>query len=143
MTIRAIFTVGAALLVTGTIVTGAGPHSGDEDADRLPFLVREVTRVHSLVAIGLLALVGMCWWQLRARSDSEPVRRHAACTGGLLVIQGTVGYIQYFTGVPVLLVGVHILLASLTWIEIVRLHLATDADPASVPVPTERELAVT
>ena len=143
LTIRAIFMVGAALLVTGTIVTGAGPHSGDEDADRLPFLVREVTRVHSLVAIGLLALVGLCWWQLRARSEAEPVRRHAARTGGLLVIQGTVGYIQYFTGVPVLLVGVHILLASLTWIEIVRLHLATDADPASVLVSTERELVVT
>ncbi len=58
-------------------------------------------------------------------------------------MQGTVGYIQYFTGVPVLLVGVHILLASLMWIEIVRLHLSTGAGPASVVASTERELVVT
>ena len=139
---RAITAVGAVLLVTGTIVTGTGPHSGDEHADRLPFLVREVTRVHTLVAIGLLALVIVVWWQLRVRDEAESVRRHAARVGGLLVVQGTVGYVQYFTGVPVLLVGVHILLASLTWIEIVRLHLCATG-PASVIVSAERELVVT
>jgi cytochrome c oxidase assembly protein subunit 15 len=42
---------------------------------------------------------------------------------GLVVAQGVVGYWQYFAGVPVLLVAVHILLASLAWIHIVRLDL--------------------
>ena len=141
--IQAISAVGVVLLITGTIVTGAGPHSGDEDADRLPFLVREVTRAHSLVAIGLLVIVVATWWQLRGRTEAESVRRHASRVGGLLMVQGPVGYVQYFTGVPVLLVGIHILLASLTWIEIVRLHLSTDAEPASVLDPAERQLVVT
>ncbi|MYK73028.1 MAG: hypothetical protein F4017_00295 [Acidimicrobiaceae bacterium] len=38
----------------------------------------------------------------------------------LLVVQGAVGYTQYFTGVPVVLVGIHVALASITWIEIVK-----------------------
>lgn len=135
-------TVGAVLLVTGTIVTGSGPHSGDEDAERLPFLVREVTRIHSLVAIALLGLVVVVWWRLRDRSEAAPVRRGAARVAGLLIVQGTVGYIQYFAGVPVVLVGVHILLASLTWIEIVRLHLSTSQPALEVPGP-DRELVAT
>jgi cytochrome c oxidase assembly protein subunit 15 len=139
--IRAVTAVGAALLVTGTIVTGAGPHAGDEDAERLPFLVREVTRIHSLVAIGLLVLVVVAWRAVR--SDATGVRNHAARVAGLLVVQGTVGYVQYFTGVPVLLVGIHILLASLTWIEIVRLHLSTSAAPASTLGAPDRQLVGT
>ncbi len=48
--------------------------------------------------------------------------------------QGVVGYTQYFTGVPVLLVGIHIFLASLTWISIVRLHLHVVPQPSPQPV---------
>ena len=57
---------------------------------------------------------------------------------GLLVTQGAVGYWQYFTGVPVLLVGIHITLASLTWIQVVRLAWLTEqpAPADGEPVPT-------
>ena len=58
---QAVFFAGACLLVTGTVVTGAGPHAGDTRAERLPYLVREVTRVHSSVAIALLLLVLITW----------------------------------------------------------------------------------
>ena len=141
--IRAVSVVGAALLVTGTIVTGAGPHSGDEDAERLPFLVREVTRVHALVAMTLLVLVILTWRAVRGRPEAADVNRKAVRVGALLAVQGTVGYVQYFTGVPVLLVGIHILLASLSWIEIVRLHLSIDVEPAEAAALGDRELVVT
>ena len=113
---QAVFFAGACLLVTGTVVTGAGPHAGDTRAERLPYLVREVTRVHSSVAIALLLLVLITWSALRSRPEAPGFGRIAA----LLLIQGSLGYAQYFTGVPVLLVGVHVALASITWIEIVR-----------------------
>ena len=61
------------------------------------------------------------------------MKRRAQIVAGLLVLQGTVGYWQYFAGVPVLLVGVHITLASLAWINIVRLHLSVVQRPTIGP----------
>lgn len=141
--VRAVSFVAAGLLVTGTIVTGAGPHAGDEDAERLPFLVREVTRIHSLVAIGLLTLVAVTWWMLRSEDGTEEVRRRTLRVAGLLIVQGALGYTQYFTGVPVVLVGIHILLASLLWIEVVRLHLSMSPGPAARHRVSDRELVGT
>ena len=114
----AVMAVGAVLLVTGTLVTGAGPHAGDTRAERLPLLVREVARVHSIVALALLGMVLWTWWRLR--TESVPGHARMGRVAVLLVVQATVGYTQYFAGVPALLVGVHVALASLTWIEIVK-----------------------
>ncbi len=117
--------VGATLLVTGTIVTGSGPHSGSDDPDvaaRLPFLVRSVTRIHSATAMAVLLLVFAVGWIAR-RHHLSLIQRQAETVGVLMVVQGSLGYLQYFMGVPALLVGIHIALASLTWISIVRLHL--------------------
>ena len=114
---------GGVLLVSGTIVTGSGPHSGSDQAEvaeRLGFLVREVTRVHSLIAIGLL--LGIVAVMLCAKGRPHIVRL-AQIVAALLLLQGAIGYWQYFAGVPVQLVAVHITLASLTWITIVRLDL--------------------
>ena len=114
----AVLVVGGALLVTGTLVTGAGPHAGDSRAERLPLLVREVARIHSIVALILLGMVVWTWWRLRASGSAGHLRMGRIAV--LLAVQGAVGYTQYFTGVPVLLVGVHVTLASITWIEIVK-----------------------
>ncbi len=116
--LRAVLAVGAVLLVTGTLVTGAGPHAGDSRAERLPLLVQEVARVHGIVAMSLLALVVWTWWRLR--SAGAPVQARMGRVALLLVAQGAVGYTQYFTGVPALLVGIHVALASVAWIEIVK-----------------------
>ncbi|MCQ3813398.1 MAG: COX15/CtaA family protein [Acidimicrobiia bacterium] len=129
-TTRAITTLSAVLLVSGTIVTGSGPHSGSDEAEvaaRLPFLVREVTRIHSIIAIVLLVSV---LWLIRAAHlhQQTEARRRAEIALSLLIAQAAIGYWQYFAGVPVLLVGFHILGASLSWIAIVRLHLATGID---------------
>ncbi len=119
--------IGSVLLVTGTIVTGSGPHSGSDHesvAERLPFVVRDVARIHAVVAI-CLVLVVVAIWRLSQGSEHAAVNRRAAIVAGLLIVQGAVGYWQYFTGVPVLLVAVHLTLASLAWINLVRLQLAT------------------
>ena len=114
----AVLVVAAALLVTGTLVTGAGPHAGDTRAARLPLLVREVARVHGTVAMVLLGLVLLAWRRLHAAGSETRLRMGRVAV--LLTVQGLVGYTQYFTGVPVLLVGVHVALASIIWIEIVK-----------------------
>ena len=132
----AVLVVGGALLVTGTLVTGAGPHAGDSRAERLPLLVREVARVHSIVALALLGMVVWTWWRLRASNSGGHVRMGRIAV--LLVVQGAVGYTQYFTGVPVLLVGIHVALASITWIEIVK---AAHDPAAGSAKPLERDPA--
>ncbi len=124
--IRAVFLTSAALLVTGTIVTGSGPHSGStkpEVASRLPFLVKDVTRIHSLTAMIVLALLIAAGLTARQRGI-HTIEHHATNLGVLLLLQGGLGYFQYFAGVPAVLVAVHITLASLTWISVVRLYLA-------------------
>lgn len=129
-----VFGIGSVLLVSGTIVTGSGPHSGSDNAEvaeRLPFLVRDVARIHAVIAITLLVVV-VLMWRLTSQAGLTEVTRRAAVVAALVVTQGAVGYWQYFTGVPVLLVAVHLALASLTWINIVRLQLATGSRSGTV-----------
>ncbi len=132
----AVLAAGGALLVTGALVTGAGPHAGDTRAERLPLLVREVARVHSIVAMAVLALVLATWRRLRASGAVEGASMGRVA--GLMTVQAVVGYVQYFAGVPALLVGVHVALASVTWIEIVK---AAHAPAAAVAAPVPRPAA--
>ncbi len=125
----AVFTLGGVLLVSGTLVTGAGPHAGDSRAQRLPLLVHEVARIHGILAITLFSLVMWTWWRMRTSR-----RARAGLVGTvawLLVLQGVVGYTQYFFGVPAALVGVHIVLACLAWIAIAR--VVHDPSPRGRP----------
>ena len=127
----AVLAVGAILLVTGTLVTGAGPHAGDTRAERLPLLVQEVVRVHGVVALTLLAVVVGTWWRLRRAGAPGQARMGRVAL--LLTAQGVIGYTQYFTGVPALLVGIHIALASIIWIEIVKAACRPGSTAAAVP----------
>ena len=127
----AVLAVGAVLLVTGTLVTGAGPHAGDSRAERLPLLVQEVARVHGIVAMSLLVLAVWTWWRLR--SAHAPAHIRVGRVALLLGAQGVIGYTQYFTGVPALLVGIHVALASVIWIEIVKAACGPAAAEAVSP----------
>ena len=137
----AVLAVGAVLLVSGTLVTGAGPHAGDSRAERLPLLVREVARIHSIIALILLGMVVWTWWRLRTagsvdhtlmgRAERSADRARMGRVAVLLAVQGAVGYTQYFAGVPALLVGIHVALASVTWIEIVKAAHAPGARAAA------------
>ena len=124
-----VLAVGAVLLVSGTLVTGAGPHAGDSRAERLPLLVREVARIHSIIALILLGMVVWTWWRLRTVRSTDRARMGRVAV--LLAVQGAVGYTQYFAGVPALLVGIHVALASVTWIEIVKAAHAPGARAAA------------
>lgn len=97
------------VLVTGTIVTGSGPHGGDPEVDRLPFFLPDVVRIH---AISVWILLAATLWTLRVvhRGGAAPsVARALKALVVLEVAQGAVGYVQYALGVPVGLVAVHIL----------------------------------
>lgn len=103
-----------AVLFVGTMVTGTGPHGGDPDVERLPLAIREVVRAHAVLAWITTALLLVVMARTRR---GWPVLLAVAA-------QITIGYVQYFNGVPELLVGFHVFGATLVWITVLQLHLS-------------------
>jgi len=109
------------VIILGTIVTGSGPHAGDEKAQRFGFDIRTVSWLHADAVIALLGLTAA--YYILVRNDPQLLRRVQA----FLVIalaQGAIGYIQYFTGIPEILVAAHLLGATLVWITAWRIRIS-------------------
>ena len=152
--VRALSLLAAAALVTGTFVTGSGPHSGadsreiedaleaqgvDLDAldtseitvDRLPFDVADVARVHGATVMAFLA--ASVWLALRLRQGPPDLFRSVQTLVFVLVAQAAIGYVQYFSDVPALLVGVHVAGSVALACAVLDLHLRSrrpHPDPA-------------
>jgi cytochrome c oxidase assembly protein subunit 15 len=102
----------SATLVTGTLVTGAGPHAGDKSLARpVPRLqVEIVTLVHAhatLMVAYFSLLVGLSAGLLAVGAPRRVLKRLAAVLA-LVLTQGLIGVVQYHTGVPALLVALHV-----------------------------------
>lgn len=126
------FLLGAAAvaITTGTVVTATGPHAGDENAERLGFELRDVARVHSTSVIICVALLAWLMWQsarMQGR-DVASLRQALGTFAFVAVLQGAIGYAQYFTGVPVLLVGLHIAGATAFWLAACNVAFAPRPD---------------
>ena len=113
----------AASLATGTVVTGAGPHAGEEDVRRYGFDIGSVARIHSVTVILTLVCAAALGWILM-RADATPLRSTMSTWLFIAIVQGVIGYAQYFTGVPEVLVGFHIAGATVLWVATVRVGLA-------------------
>ena len=134
---RLVVASAAVTIFLGTVLTGSGPHGGDEDVERLPLFVPDVARVHGISVMILLGLVLVTLWRLRRDGAPLSLLRRGEVLLAVLVAQAAVGYVQYFTGVPVLLVGVHILGATAVWAAVVRflLGFSTPDVPAGAEAP--------
>jgi len=134
--VRVLVAVTGAVLVLGTVVTGSGPHAGDADVPRTGFDPETVSQLH---ADGVMLLVGLTvaalLW-LRGSKAPRAATRAAAVLLAVELAQGVIGFVQYFTGLPVVLVGFHLLGATVVWIAALRLLLATATrQPAPEPEP--------
>ena len=102
----------AAVLITGTLVTGAGPHAGDKSVDQpVPRLQVEITtlvHLHSSLLVAYLSLVVALGLALLAVRAPRPVLLRLGVLLALVCGQGLVGTVQFFTGVPAALVAVHV-----------------------------------
>ena len=114
------------VLLLGVVVTGTGPHAGDADAKRYPFNFRAVSWLHADAVIALICLTVGLYLVVKV-SESPQVKK---LFGRMILIflaiclaQGAIGYLQYLTGLPELLVGAHLLGATLVWIHGWRLNL--------------------
>lgn len=104
---------GWVVLYLGTVVTGSGPHAGDAEAPRTGLDPELFSRVHAWSVYVLVALTVAMVVVARRHGDALLVRAAVA----LLVLelaQGVVGYVQYFTGLPIPLVAIHLVGAATT-----------------------------
>ena len=125
----------AAVIAAGTVVTGTGPHGGDENVRRLDFSITEVARLHGILANAFIVAVLVTLVLLGKDAAPSGLRRRGNVLLAVLCSQATIGYIQYFSGVPVVLVAVHVLGAVLVWVATLQFVLGL-----RVPV-TQREPA--
>ncbi|MER7535056.1 COX15/CtaA family protein [Streptomyces sp. NPDC097704] len=137
----AITIVSALLIVLGTTVTGAGKHAGDSsDVPRMPWDWTNAAHVHAIAAWVVCALALAMWLVLRVVDAPDDTRARARDLLIVLVAQGGIGYVQYFTGVPELLVAAHMLGSSLMWIAVLRLALSMRERPLAVPdIPAQAD----
>lgn len=108
------------LVVTGTLVTAAGPHSGGEDIRRIGNL-DEALHVHigatAVFGVTFLALTIVLLLARRLRVELAL----AAAVLGLLLVQMAIGEIQWRRELPWGLVLVHVALGTAVWAGVVAL----------------------
>ena len=110
--------IGFAVITLGTITTGSGPHSGDEIAARFNIDTRTIAWIHAdsvLLFIGLL--IGLILL-VRTNNTYKSLSKSLNSLFILCIIQGFIGYTQWFTNLPWILVGFHVLGSVLIWINL-------------------------
>ena len=100
-------------VAAGTATTGAGPHAGGKGAKRVAIGLSDMTRIHAeavwVTAIVLLVILYTLW-----KSDAPAhVQESGRILLGVMVVQGMIGYTQYITHLPSLLVGIHVVGATM------------------------------
>jgi cytochrome c oxidase assembly protein subunit 15 len=141
MLISGIAVVTAAVLVLGTVVTGSGPHSGDPEAGRTGLDAELVSQLHADVVFLLIGLTVALLVALYATDSPGRVRRAARDLLMIQLAQGVIGYVQYFTDLPIALVLLHMLGAVLITAYTARLLWSTRGPASDLPLDSPAEPA--
>jgi heme a synthase len=135
--VRALVVLALAVIVLGTLVTGSGPHSGDADhpsrtglnVARMAWLHADTVTAFCLLLIGTLVA-------LRVTGAPKLAQGRARLVLYVTVAQAVLGYVQYYNGVPWVLVAFHVLGATLLWATVLRLTYAIRTrGPRAEPAP--------
>ncbi|MFJ8947778.1 heme A synthase [Streptomyces sp. NPDC102395] len=120
------------LILVGTVVTGAGPHAGDSsEVERMPLDWETVSKAHAVLAWIVVSLTFALWFVLKAVDAPKAPLHRTRELFVVLLCQGVVGYVQYFTDLPEILVGLHMLGSALMWIWVLRVVLSLRERPAA------------
>lgn len=117
--------VAGATVYAGAVVTGTGPHAGDRDARRTGLDLLMVTQLHADLVFLLVGLsIGLVVLAYAMHAPRRTVRA-AWVLVGVEAVQATIGYTQYFTGLPITAVALHMLGSGLLVAAAVDVWLAT------------------
>ncbi|MES5822791.1 COX15/CtaA family protein [Streptomyces sp. RG80] len=118
------------LIAVGTVVTGSGPHAGDSsEVERMPLDWETVSKLHAVLAWIVVTLTFALWFVLRAVDAPKGPLDRTRDLFLILLSQGVIGYVQYFTDLPEILVGLHMFGSCLVWIGVLRVLLALRERP--------------
>ncbi|MCI3277217.1 heme A synthase [Streptomyces cylindrosporus] len=125
------------LIAVGTVVTGSGPHAGDSsEVERMPLDWETVSKLHAVLAWIVVTLTFALWFVLKAVDAPKGPLDRTRELFLILLSQGVIGYVQYFTNLPEALVALHMLGSGLVWIGVLRVLLAMRERPdAEVQLP--------
>ena len=141
---KATFVVAWVVLYLGTVVTGSGPHAGDTDSPRTGLDPASVSQLHADFVFLLLGLTAGTALALRAVDAPDRTQRAARWLLVIELAQGLVGFTQYLTDLPIVLVGLHVLGAALVSAAAAWLLLGLrdrSPQPPLPPPPTQRSEA--
>jgi cytochrome c oxidase assembly protein subunit 15 len=149
---RALVALTVVVLGAGAATTGTGPHAGGKGAKRIPLGLEDMTRIHAeaVLAAGLVLLVLL--WALWRSDAPARVQNAGRALLAVMVAQGMIGYTQFFSHLPAVLVGFHVLGASIVWSTVLWFHhglsdhlpeSTADGDPSAGPAVETPGLAET
>jgi heme a synthase len=125
------------VIVAGSATTGAGPHAGGKGAKRIPVTLDDVTRVHSGMVWVLVALTLLMLYHLHRSDVPDEVQQRGRMLLWAMFAQGLIGYTQFFSHLPPLLVGIHVAGAALVWMSMLWFYSGLFVHPEEQrPVPT-------
>jgi heme a synthase len=110
-----VLTLLAVVIAAGTATTGAGPHAGGKGAVRIPVPLSDMARTHAEIVIVLGFMTLAMLYLLDHTRAPERVMARGRILLAVMVAQGIVGYTQYFTRLPALLVGIHVFGVTVLW----------------------------
>ncbi|MPY35267.1 heme A synthase [Streptomyces adustus] len=136
------------LIAVGTVVTGSGPHAGDSSkVERMPLDWETVSKLHAVLAWIVVTLTFALWFVLKAVDAPKGPLDRTRDLFLVLLAQGVIGYVQYFTNLPEALVALHMLGSGLVWIAVLRVLLSLRERPgtpeAGLPGPTAEATVAT
>lgn len=140
---RLLLAVVGLTIVLGTVATGSGPYAGTADTPRLPFRFSSAVELHAVVGVFFFGLIVALGFMLSATKAPARVRKAHIWVLVAAALQGAIGYVQYFGGLPIGLVEAHIAGGGLLLIAVLRLNLVLGdcATPQLLPTPHRKSLA--
>jgi len=139
---RAMLALTAVVVSLGTIVTSTGPHAGAPGVPRFGFSLHAVAQMHGTAVEVLLAVTVATLWSLHRARAPRPVLQRGEVLLAVLVSQAAVGYTQYLTGDPVVLVAAHVAGATAVVVAMLAFNFglyARSPQTAENPVPVVLE----
>lgn len=110
--LTALVVVTAATLVAGTLVTAAGPHAGDPATPRLGFPVPTLVQTHSTLVMAYVLILAVFGVWLRNTRPTKGLLKAYGAACAMVLVQGAIGSVQYYLGVPEGLVILHVAAAT-------------------------------
>ena len=136
---RALLGLIVVVLAAGTATTGAGPHAGGKGAKRVPIGLEDMTRIHAEIVLAAGVVLLILLWVLWRTNAPARVQDAGRVLLGVMVAQGIIGYTQFFTHLPALLVGIHVFGASMVWATALWFHHGLSDHRAEEITPPGRE----